>query len=50
MTNIEILNKITKKALIMVELFLTIMGYNKREFLQIPRQKSEAVIGGVPVK
>ena len=26
MTNIEILNKITKKALIMLELFLTIMG------------------------
>ena len=26
MTNIEILNKITKKALIMLELFFTIMG------------------------
>ena len=26
MTNIEILNKITRKALIMLELFLTIMG------------------------
>ena len=26
MTNIEILNKITKKALIMLEIFLTIMG------------------------
>ena len=24
--------------------------YNKREFLQIPRQKSEAAIGGVVVK
>ena len=25
-------------------------AYNKREFLQIPRQKSEAAIGGVVVK
>ena len=48
MTNIEILNKMTKKKLLSCSnFFFQSWVYNKREFLQIPRQKSEAAIGGV---
>ena len=52
MTNIEILNKITKKSSYHAGTFFYNHGlvYNKREFLQIPQQKSEAAIGGVLVK
>ena len=51
MTDIEILNKITKKKLLSCSnFFLRSWVYNKREFLQIPQQKSEAAIGGVLVR
>ena len=52
MTNIEILNKITKKSSYHAGTFFYNHGwvYNKREFLQIPQQKSEAAIGGVLVR
>ena len=52
MTNIEILNKITKKSSYHAGTFFYNHGlvYNKREFLQIPQQKSEAAIGDVLAK
>ena len=51
MTDIEILNKITKKKLLSCSnFFLRSWVYNKREFLQIPQQKSEAAIGDVLAK